>query len=131
MALKERVIGGKEVSAGMPQSALDVWALKRAMPANQPKICTRADSKKAGKLIIREASQVKRKGKEDVCSIHQCFACKIKKSKRAPTVTGTDTGRRKEIRDPKALYGFGYTIKTFGDFGQLCSLHTLTAAREE
>lgn len=48
---------------------------KRAMPANQPMICTRADSKKAGKLIIREASQVKRKGKEDVCSIHQCFVC--------------------------------------------------------
>lgn len=34
------------------------------MAANQPKICTRAGSKKAGKLIIRKASQVKRKGRK-------------------------------------------------------------------
>lgn len=29
----------------------------------------------SSKLIIREASEGKRKGKEDICSAHQCLVC--------------------------------------------------------
>lgn len=67
MALEQSAAGGKELLAGKPQRALYFWALNRAMPANLSKISTGVNSKRTS--IIREESQKKKKGKEDVCSV--------------------------------------------------------------
>jgi len=46
MALEKRVAGGNEVLAGKIQKALHIWALSRAMPANQPQGSTGDDSRR-------------------------------------------------------------------------------------
>lgn len=61
--------------AGKIQKVLHVWALSRAMPANQPQSSTGKTAGDSSYLTIREASEGKRKGKEDICSVHRCFVC--------------------------------------------------------
>lgn len=62
------------VHAGKIQKAMHIWALSSSMPAIQLQSTTGVDCRRF-KLIIREASEGKSKGKEDMCSVDQWFVC--------------------------------------------------------
>lgn len=116
MALEQSAAGGKELLAGKPQRALYFWALNRAMPANLSKISTGVNSKRTS--IIREESQKKKKGKEDVCSVHQCFVCNAiagyKSPRDHPQLQGLKQGGRRKSEPLRGCTALGIQVKYCG-----------------